>query len=323
MACTTDAGRQQRDVSTPRVSGTDDVPSGGPSTAATVSADAAYEAAFGLPLSLLTTALALSSWVALGSLTLAVADGLGSHPVRRLAVGAVLVGGSVLAVWQREWVCLWLWRRPATVVIIAFVELLIVAADGLVGGPFAAFTLTSVGIAVVVAPPRIVWQCVGVLLVGYLAGVLLGHTPAALVRDGDLAGVVGQAAGYPFAALGLLALAAVFKRFVASASEILEGIRSGVPALTPSLGHAILSPGAARLVLPPGRPPSARLTPTEVKVVKGLAAGKAPKQLAHEWGVSLATIRTHIRHAKAKTRARTIRQLVALAARPEWPEAPE
>jgi DNA-binding CsgD family transcriptional regulator len=208
-------------------------------------------------------------------------------------------------------------------VIVALVELFIVAADGLVGSPFAAFTLTSVGIAVIVAPPRIVWQCVGVLLVCYLVGVFLGHTPAALVRDGDLAGVVGQAAGYPFAALGLLALAAVFKRFVANASEILEGIRSGVPALTPSLGNAILSPGATRLALPPGRPPSARLTPTEVKVVKGLAAGKAPKQLALEWGVSLATIRTHIRNAKAKTRARTIRQLVALAARPGWPEAAE
>ena len=62
-----------------------------------------------LPLSVLTTALCLSLWVAFGSLVLAVADGLGVDPVRRLIVGVVLVLGTALALW-------WRWRVCAVVV---------------------------------------------------------------------------------------------------------------------------------------------------------------------------------------------------------------
>ncbi len=53
--------------------------------------------------------------------------------------------------------------------------------------------------------------------------------------------------------------------------------------------------------------------------MEGLASGSAPKQLAYQWGVSLATVRTHIKHAKRKTGARTISELTALAAQASWP----
>jgi DNA-binding CsgD family transcriptional regulator len=71
------------------------------------------------------------------------------------------------------------------------------------------------------------------------------------------------------------------------------------------------------LLLPPG-PVRPRLTPSEIKVVEGLAQGKSAKQLAYEWGVTLATVRTHIKHAKRKTGARTLRQLAGLVARSDW-----
>jgi DNA-binding CsgD family transcriptional regulator len=45
----------------------------------------------------------------------------------------------------------------------------------------------------------------------------------------------------------------------------------------------------------------------------------AAKQLAHAWGLSLATVRTHIANAKRKTGARTLRELASLPARPDWP----
>ncbi len=272
-----------------------------------------------LPLSLLTTALCLSLWVAFGSLVLAVADGLGADPVRRLIVGAVLVLGTALALSWRRRMCVWLWLRPWLVLVGAVAQLAVVAVDGLVGGPYVAFTLTSIGIAVVVAPTRMVWWCVAVLVVCYAGGVLIGHSPGRLVQEGELAGVLGQALAYPFAALGLLGLAALFKRFVSNAPVILEAIRTGAPALTPALGYAIANPGTARLSLPPGEAAPVRLTPAEIRVVEGLAEGKTAKQLAYEWGVTLATVRTHIKHAKRKTQARTVRQLAGLVARPEWP----
>lgn len=43
-----------------------------------------------------------------------------------------------------------------------------------------------------------------------------------------------------------------------------------------------------------------------------LASGWRAKQIAYQWGVSLATIRAAIMHAKRKTGARTISELVAL-----------
>ena len=141
--------------------------------------------------------------------------------------------------------------------------------------------------------------------------------PGAPGPRGELAGVLGQALAYPFAALGLLGLAALFKRFVSNAPLILEAIRAGAPALTPALGYAIANPGA-RLSLPPGEVAGPRLTPAEIRVVEGLAEGKTAKQLAYEWGVSLATVRTHIKHAKRKTGARTLRQLAGLVARADW-----
>jgi DNA-binding CsgD family transcriptional regulator len=269
-----------------------------------------------LPLSVLTTALCLSLWVAFGSLVLAVIDGLGHDPVRRLSVGTALVIGTGLTLWWRRPVCTLLGRRPRLVLGVALAEISVVAADGLVGGPYVAFTLTSIGIAVVVARARVVWWCVAVLMFAYGVGVLVGHSPQDLIHKGELGGVLGQLLAYPFAALSLLALAGLFTRFLTNTPMILDAIRAGAPALTPALGYAIAHPGMP-LLLPPG-PVRPRLTPSEIKVVEGLAQGKSAKQLAYEWGVTLATVRTHIKHAKRKTGARTLRQLAGLVARSDW-----
>lgn len=62
---------------------------------------------------------------------------------------------------------------------------------------------------------------------------------------------------------------------------------------------------------------AAELTTKEQLVVRGLARGRAPKQLAVDCGVSLATIRCHIQRAKRKTSARTLPELVAITVRRE------
>jgi len=52
------------------------------------------------------------------------------------------------------------------------------------------------------------------------------------------------------------------------------------------------------------------LTPAELRLLEGLCAGLEPHALAQQHGVSLATVRTQIRGIRAKTGARSLRELV-------------
>jgi DNA-binding CsgD family transcriptional regulator len=272
-----------------------------------------------LPSDVLAIALWLSLWLASGSLVLAIAEGLGPHPARRLLIGMVLVCLSAAALWQRNTVSAWLRARPWLVLALAAGELGAAAADGLLGGPYVAFSATPIGLAAIVAHPRTVWLCVALLDAGYALALAVDHTPAALAEDGRLSGVLGALLGYPCAALIGLGLIRLFARFLANVEPTLDAMRHGAPALTPALGAAIeLGGRQAPRGLPRAPAASARLTDAERRVVEGLASGSAPKQLAHHWGLSLATVRTHIMHAKRKTGARTLTELAAMAARDDW-----
>jgi DNA-binding CsgD family transcriptional regulator len=277
----------------------------------------------GLSRGIFTVALALTLWVAIGSLVLGVADG-GPHPTRRALIGAVLVAVTAAALWHRRTVCTWLRTRPWLVVPLALAQLAPAVVDGLPApGPYVVFSMTSIALAVVVARPRTVWLTVAVLDCSYAAAVLIDKSPAQLIDSGRLSTVLGALLGFPFAALIGLGLVSLFARFLVSVPQTLDALRHGVPALTPGLTEAIeRGPGPRPQLLPP--PPSspvAELTPTERRVVEGLADGSAPKELAFRWGVSIATVRTHIRHAKRKTRARTLSELAGMAARSDWPDA--
>jgi DNA-binding CsgD family transcriptional regulator len=254
-------------------------------------------------------ALGLSLWVALGSFVLALSEGLGADPSRRLVVGLMLVLASAVALWRRTVVCQILWQRPWLVVVVAAAELAAVAADGLLGGPYVAFSLTSVGVAVVAARARTVWLCVALLDLGYVGLALLGHSPADLVRRGELGGAIGAAVSYPVVAGLLLWLRRRFTVFLADVEPMLTEMRAGAAAFTPTLAIVIATASPAA----PLRSSPTRLTRSERRVVAGLAAGFAPKELAGEWGVSLNTVRTHLKNAKRKTGARTLRDLAAMA----------
>lgn len=269
----------------------------------------------GLPEAMLTVALVLSLWVAVGSVVQAIADGLGTEPGRRLAVGIVVVAVTAGAVLGRRALASLLARRPWIVLPVAAGQLLVISADSLIGGAFVAWSVTSLGLAVVAARPRTVWLCVLLLVVTYAGGVLLSRSPGELAAGGDLAGVVGALVAYPVAALLLMALRGRYLRFVADAAPMIEEIRRGTRGLTPALEGAV-----QRTTKSLPAPPQVRLTPAEQRVVEGLATGYAAKQLAHASSVSITTIRTHIRHAKRKTGARTLRELAALTSDPRWPE---
>jgi DNA-binding NarL/FixJ family response regulator len=276
---------------------------------------------FQVSASVLAIAIVLSLWMASGNLVLAIIEGLGEHPLRRLVVGIMLVVSIAIALWQRDSLCAALRARPWLVVLIAAAQLGAVVADGALNGAYDAVSVTSIGLAAIVARARTVWICVAVLDTGYAAAVLVDHSPAAVMRSGELAGALGVLLGYPFAALVVLGLASIFTRFVAGADHVLTAMRHGRPALSPALTTA-LQLGAWR---PAGLldAPSALddLTRDEIRVVEGLAEGRRPKQIAFDWGVSLATVRKHLRHAKRKTGARTLPELAAMTTDPEWPAA--
>lgn len=266
-----------------------------------------------LPLDVLAAALALNVWVASGSLVLAIANGLGEHPVRRIAIGAALVGASAFMLWQRDGVATLLRARPWLVLALGTAALGAAAIDGVIGGAYVAFSLSAVGIATIVARARTVWLCVALLEVLYAIAVLAAWSPAALAEQGQLGHALGAMVSYPVTAWVFLWLRARFTVFMGCVDATLADIRDGTPAFTLALGQAIADVPPQLTAGPP-----VRLTTTERMVVEALAAGRAAKELAHAWDVSLHTVRTHIKNAKRKTGARTLRELAALPSRADW-----
>ena len=266
-----------------------------------------------LPTDVLTVALGLSLWMATGCLVLALAEGLGAHPMRRLVIGFGLVIACGVALKWRHAVCSTLREWPWLILPLAALQLGVVALDELIGTPFIGFLLTSIGIAAIVARTRTVWMCVLLLDLGYLVLALVEQSPSGLAAGSDLGTVLGVLVGNVAAAVPLMLLRQRFDRVLADAPQALQNIRNGAPAFTPALGYAI---APERLALPAAQP---GLTPSERRVVEALARGLAPKQIALDQDVSLATIRTHIKHAKRKLGARTLPELAAMTARPDWP----
>jgi len=266
-------------------------------------------------------ALTLALWVAFGNLVLAIIDGLGDHPARRLLLGLILVLSIAVALWQRNAVCKGLRARPWLVVVIAAGQQAAVVADGPLGSAYAAVSMTSIGLAAIIARARTVWMCVAVLDATYATALLIDQSPAALVESGDLAQALGALSGYPFTAFVVLGLAGWFTRFLSNADTIIDRLRTGSPALTPALTQAIQlsAPRPVQRLTAPS--PFTSLTKSEVRVVDALASGRRPKQIAFDWNVSLPTVRKHLQRSKRKTGARTLAELAAMTKSADWPRS--
>lgn len=67
--------------------------------------------------------------------------------------------------------------------------------------------------------------------------------------------------------------------------------------------------------------PFARLTDRERQTLSAICDGKSAAQMAKAWGVSVATVRSHIRAVLVKLEAGSQLEAAALARRVGWPEA--
>lgn len=171
-------------------------------------------------------------------------------------------------------------------------------------------------VAAALAGWRLTVACGVVLCLGKLAVFLAtGTTIATLTPWG--AGEPSEAttatvAPLAVALLGLAGVAVV--RHVLAATGAQDVAASGS-------AHAASGAVAALTTSPERSPtaaatPSRPLSPAEHAVVAMLADGLTPKQIAHQRGTSVETVRTQIKRAKRATSARTLDELVASAWRP-------
>lgn len=208
------------------------------------------------------------------------------------------------------------WHQTALV--IASANALTVAVTGGIDSPLLAVCMYVGWIGSVVIPARaalaLSLAITGSLFAGYLVA---GDTVADIFGGPYRYGAVTNAVLPLFTGIVGVLLASVANTIFNRLASTLEGLRSGMPATTPGL-TALLA-GRPVLELPAtssgGNASSAasRLTAAEHEVVRLLALGHTPQQIAWVRGVALSTVRSQIRSAKKKTSARTLAQLALWA----------
>ncbi len=248
---------------------------------------------------------ALTDWLFAAIAGAAAVTHLEGIALSGLAVGAVLRTGVAAR--------LLLGRGATTLAAALFAA--VGAIDHGFQGHYAEVAPAIVFVAALVSSPRWVAVTLAVSVLGYVADeALAGHSLHWMLLGAGQSDVATQLADLALNAVVGLLLIALLRRFMARVPHTLAAARRGAaPAVTAALAGAIAEPQP----LLPGPDPIDRiesLSPAERTVLELLAAGRAPKQAAHDLSVSLATVRSHIAAAKRKTRARTLEQLVGIYA---------
>lgn len=191
-----------------------------------------------------------------------------------------------------------------------------IALAGTWNSPYVPVENLVVALGVVFESPRRIAGCVLLAVAGYLGGLLAQGYSLGALEQAPYAGTIAvNSADFATIALILLATISVTRRLMADLPLIVAGRPVGFGPPTAALAQALIDGEDTDgcLALPKASPAALvrPLTDTERQIVAALAAGRHPKQLAHDRGVSLATVRAQLRSAKRKTGARTLEQLVA------------
>lgn len=208
------------------------------------------------------------------------------------------------------------WRMAALV--LASANAATIALTGGIDSPLLAVCMYAGWIASVVIAGRaalaVSLMITGSVFAGYL---LAGDTLTDIFGGPYRYGAVTNAALPLFTGIVGVLLASVTNTVFSRLASTLDGLRVGMPATTPGLtallaGRPILelpatsSGGDAQAV---GSP----FTEAEREIVRLLAAGNTPQQIARLRCVALSTVRSQIKAAKRKTGARTLAQLALWA----------
>lgn len=245
----------------------------------------------------------LQAGIAVIVTVLVLSTAAGTLSAAPLGVGAGLLALGVGMLRFRNLALDFFARRPRAALLLPVPVLVAIALDGGAESRWTPLIAVSVVIPALLGHPRIALACAGVAASGQAIAVLTAAEQVSGRRVWEL--VLFNATGTVAAALGVALSMAALARSIRDAPADVEWLRGVHPLLPPAPPPASLprADDPAR----PCRPE--QLSASELRVVDLLAAGRAPKQIAVDLGIALATVRTHLKRAKRKTRARTLSEL--------------
>lgn len=245
----------------------------------------------------------LQAGIAVIVAVLVLSVGAGALSAVALAIGACLLVLAMGMLWLRDRALDFLARSPRAALLLPVPVLVAIALDGGGESRWTPLIAVSVVIPALLGHPRIALACAGVAASGQAIAVLIAaeQTPGKRVLELVLFNATGTVA----AALGVALSTAALARSMRDAPTDVERLRGVHPLLPPALPSANPA-GTDDRAHPCETEP---LTPAELGVVELLASGRAPKQIALDLGIAIATVRTHLKRAKRKTRARTLSEL--------------
>jgi len=234
-----------------------------------------------------------------------------------LATAAGLLALTTAALAWRHRLLELLRLRPAATMLFPLPPLLAVTLDGGFDSVWTPLIGITVSVSATLGLPRLSLGCALLAATGQAAAAWVNR--AEVGSDRLLEAAVFTALGTVAAGVGIALSVATLAGFLQRRPHILKQLREhGLP-LDPShrppdtqpasYSNAPHSRRSQRLLMPA---PRTALSPAELRVVALLAAGRAPKQAAADLGVSVSTVRSHLKAAKRKTHARTLTELVGL-----------
>ena len=206
------------------------------------------------------------------------------------------------------------WRRalltvllvhPAITLLIPLPPLLAVVLDGGFDSVWTPLVAITVGVPATLGRPWLSLVCAMLTASGQATAAWInrGDTSTARLVEATVFSGVGTVA----VGLGIALAVATVGGFLHRRPQILTEMRDSDALL--GVAEPRDRAPSQRQLTPAARTP---LTNAELHVVACLADGRAPKQIAKDLDVTLATVRSHLKHAKSKTHARTLPELVGL-----------
>ncbi len=223
-----------------------------------------------------------------------------------LAVAAVLLAMALAALRWRSRLLGRFRARPALALLLPLAPLLAVTLDGGFDSVWTPLVAITVGVSATLGLPVLSLGCALLTATGQAAAAWINRGDTDVARLVETA--VFSAAGTVAAGIGLALPVAVASGFLHRRPQILADLR--VRDLLLVAGPRTGGDEPVRRELP--RAPRTALSRAELQVVTLLAAGRAPKQIAADLSVKIATVRSHLKVAKRKTHARTLAELVGL-----------
>lgn len=247
----------------------------------------------------------LQAGVAVIVAMLALATLTGTLTTSGIVMGASLLILATAALWSRRDMLALLASHPRAALLFPVPVVVAIAIDGGIESHWTPLIAVSVVIPALLGHPRIALACAGVAASGQAIAVLISATDVDGARVAEL--LLFNATGTIAAALGVALSMAVLARSIREAPAERLQEDHALPGPVTRRPAALLDKTVGDDTEPA---PSESLSPSELRVVELLAAGDAPKEIAVDLGIALATVRTHLKRAKRKTGARTLSELV-------------